>query len=156
MNNQLFLTVFWMLASCGMPVSSLYQDKAISVISAEKTEWTGGRSGVKGIMYTVKFKKNNNSIVTVKTLRAEGNTIPFSQDNAENTIIVRGNLQYKNEDETKMADQVPAGKSDEIPVSPKKNPKDNWIEYNVQGSQTLHRINISKFATVNFSGEPAP
>lgn len=145
-----------MLASCGMPVSSLYQDKAISVISAEKTEWTGGRSGVKGIMYTVKFKKNNNSIVTVKTLRAEGNTIPFSQDNAGNTIIVRGNLQYKNEDETKMADQVPAGKSDEISVSPKKNPKDNWIEYNVQGSQTLHRINISKFIAVDFSGESAP
>lgn len=156
MNNQLYLTVFWMLASCGMPVSSLYQDKAISVISAEKTEWAGGRSGVKGIMYTVKVKKNNNSIVTVKTLRAEGNTIPFSQDNAGNTIMVRGNLQYKNEDETKMADQVPAGKPDENPVFQKINPKDNWIEYNVQGSQTLHRINISKFTAVNFSGEPAP
>jgi hypothetical protein len=31
--------------------------KNISVISAEKTEWVGGRAGVKGIMYTVKLKK---------------------------------------------------------------------------------------------------
>ncbi|MDQ1855687.1 hypothetical protein [Chryseobacterium sp. WLY505] len=152
MNNQLYIIVFWMLASCGMPVSSLYHDKTISVISAEKTEWAGGRSGVKGIMYTVKLKKNNNSVVTVKTLRAEGNTISFSQDTAGGTIIVRGNLQFKNEDETKMADQLPI----ENPVFPKINPKDNWIEYNVEGFRTLHRINISKFTAGNFSGESAP
>ncbi|WP_129054309.1 MULTISPECIES: hypothetical protein [unclassified Chryseobacterium] len=56
MNNSLLLILFWILASCGMPVSN-FQDKSVSVISAEKTEWFGGRAGVKGVMYTVKLRK---------------------------------------------------------------------------------------------------
>jgi hypothetical protein len=56
MNNHYYLILFWILASCGMPVSS-FQDKTISVISAEKTEWAGGRAGVKGIMYTINLKE---------------------------------------------------------------------------------------------------
>ena len=145
-----------MLASCGTPVSSSYQDKTISVISAEKTEWVGGRSGVRGIMYTLKLKKKNNSIVTVKALRAEGNTIPFSQNNEGNTITIRGNLQHKNNDETRVADQVPTETPDENPAAQKLNPKDNWIEYTVKGSQTPHRVNIDKFTAVETSEEPAP
>lgn len=152
----MYLILFWVLASCGKPVPSLYQDKTISLISAEKTEWVGGRAGVRGIMYTITLRKNNNSIVIVKTLRAEGNTIPFSQNNIGNTITIRGNLQHKNEEDTYAADNASSGISTENPVSQKLNPKDNWIEYSVKGSQTLHRIKISTFTAVKSSEEPAP
>ena len=145
-----------MLASCGMPVSSLSQDKTVSVISAEKSEWIGGRAGVRGAVYTVKLKKKNNSVVTVKAFRAEGNTIPFIQNNTDGTIIIRGNLAYKNNDDIKTANQMPDGAPVENPVLQKLNPKDNWIEYTIKGSQTLYKINISKFTSVELSEEPAP
>lgn len=156
MNNQLYLIVFWILASCGMPVSSLYQDKAVSVISAEKSEWTGGRAGVRGVMYTVKLKNKNSSVITVKTFKVEGNTIPFVQNTTGSTIIIRGNLPYKNDEDTKTADQMPAGTPLEHSVPQKLNPKDNWIEYIVKDSPKLYKINISKFTAVKFSEEPAP
>ncbi|WNI39132.1 hypothetical protein [Chryseobacterium sp. SG20098] len=156
MNNQLYLILFWMLAFCGMPVSSLYQDKKVSVISAEKSEWIGGRAGVRGAVYIVKLKKNNNSVITVKAFRAEGNTIPFVQNNSGSTIIIRGNLPYKNGVDTKTADQMQAGVPVENSVPQKLNPKDNWIEYTVQGSQVPYKINISKFTFVVSSEEPAP
>ena len=142
-----------MLASCGMPVSSLYQDKTVSVISAERREWVGGRAGVRGIMYTVKLKNKNNSIITVKTLRAEGNTIPFVQNNTGDIITIRGNLPYKNNEIIKV---FKAGAPAENPVPQKLNPKDNWIEYTVKGSETLHKINILKFTSVESSGELVP
>ncbi|WP_426476055.1 hypothetical protein ACP3T3_11695 [Chryseobacterium sp. CBSDS_008] len=156
MNNQLYLMVFWMLASCGMPVSSLYQDKTVSVISAEKTEWVGGRAGVRGIMYTIKLKKKNNSILMVKTLTAEGNTVSFVQNNTGNVITIRGNLQYKNDQDADIIDHMPAGAPVENTVSQKLDPKDNWIAYTVKGSETLHKINISKFTSVERSGELVP
>jgi hypothetical protein len=156
MNNQIYLILFWMLASCGMPVSSLSQDKTVSVISAEKSEWIGGRAGVRGAVYTVKLKKKNSSVVTVKAFRAEGNTIPFIQNNTGSTIIIRGNLAYKNNDDLKTADQMQAGAPVENSVPQKLNPKDNWIEYTIKGSQTLYKINISKFTPVESSEEPAP
>ncbi|PTT41412.1 hypothetical protein DBR28_04140 [Chryseobacterium sp. HMWF028] len=145
-----------MLASCGMPVSSLYQDKTVSVISAEKTEWVGGRAGVRGAVYTIKLRKKNNSVITVKTLRAEGNTISFVQSDTGNIITVRGNLSYKNNEENTVIDDTPAGVPIEKPVSQKFSPKDNWIEYTIKGSHTLYKINISKFTTVESSEEPAP
>ncbi|KAB1230115.1 hypothetical protein [Chryseobacterium viscerum] len=156
MNNQLYLIVFWMLASCGMPVSSLYQDRTVVVISAEKTEWVGGRAGVRGAVYTIKLKKKSNSVITVKMLRAEGNSIPFVQNNVGNTITVKGSLPYKNNEDTKVLEDAPAGSPIENTVAQKLNPKDNWIEYTIKGSQTLYKINISKFTSVESSEEPAP
>ncbi|WP_313001856.1 hypothetical protein [Chryseobacterium gleum] len=156
MNNQLYIILFWMLASCGMPVSSLSQDKTVSVISAEKKEWIGGRAGVRGAVYTVKMKKKNNSVITVKTFRAEGNTIPFVQNNAGSIITVIGNLPYKNDEDIKAADQMPVGSPVENSVSQKLNPKDNWIEYTVKGSQVLHKINFERFISIETSEEPAP
>jgi len=152
MNNQLLLIVFGVLVSCGMPVSSLYKDKMLSVISAEKTEWVGGRAGVKGAMYIVQLKKKNNSIIIVKTLKAEGNIISFAQNNSGNTIVIRGNLPYKNKEENLVADPVPTGNSD----SQNLNPKDNWIEYTVKGSKISNRINIPKFISVQPSGDSVP
>lgn len=152
----MYLILFWVLASCGRPVPSLYQDKTISLHSAEKTEWVGGRAGVRGTMYTIILKKNNTGIVTVKTLRAEGNIIPFTQNNIGNTITLRGNFQHSNDEDTRTADQAPSGISTENPVPQKLHPKDNWIEYTVKSSQKLHRINISKFTAVESSEEPAP
>ena len=155
MNNQLYLILFWMLASCGMPVSSLYQDQTISVISAEKTAWAGGRAGVRGIMYTIKLKKKNNSIVIIKTLRAEGNTIPFSQDYSGNIITIKGNFQYKNDQANRMADiseRVSTKTSDVQNLDP----KDNWIEYTIKGSVTSYKVNIPKFTSVQPAGDSIP
>jgi hypothetical protein len=156
MNNQLYVIVFWMLASCGMPVSFLYQDKTLSVISAEKSEWIGGRAGVRGVVYTVKLKNKNNSVITVKKFRVEGNTIPFVQNIIGNTIVIRGNLPYKNDENTKTADQMTAGAPLENSVPQKLNPKDNWVEYTAQGSKVLYKINISKFTETESSGEFIP
>ncbi|WP_126652404.1 hypothetical protein [Chryseobacterium aureum] len=156
MNNQLYLIIFWMLASCGMPVSSLYQDKTVSVISAEKTEWTGGRAGVRGAVYTLKLKKKTNSVITVKTFMAEGNTISFVQSNTGNAITVRGSLSYKNNEDAVTVDNFPAGAPVENPASQKTNPKDNWIQYTIKGSPTLYKVSISKFTAVESSEEPAP
>ncbi|HCN49953.1 MAG TPA: hypothetical protein DIT10_12840 [Chryseobacterium sp.] len=155
MNNQLYLIIFWILASCGMPVSSSYQDKTISVISAEKTLWAGGRAGVKGSMYTIKLKKRKTAVITIKTLRAEGNTIPFSQDDSGNIITLKGNFQYKNEEESKVAD-IPEGVSTSIPDVQNLNPKDSWIEYTIKGSAVTYKINIPKFTSVQPAGDSIP
>ncbi|UMQ44090.1 hypothetical protein MKS83_10375 [Chryseobacterium sp. Y16C] len=152
MNNQLLLILFWILASCGRPVSSVYQEKNISVISAEKTEWVGGRAGVRGIMYTVKLKKKNNQVIAVKTLHAEGNTISFVQSNSEGIIVIRGNLQLNNTEDNAFADKITTEKS----TSPTLNPKDNWIEYIVKDSKKLYKINISKFILIEPVGELIP
>lgn len=152
MNTQLLLILFWILASCGKPVSSIYQEKNISLISAEKTEWIGGRAGVRGIMYTVKLKKKKNQIITVKTLHAEGNTIPFVQNNSENIILIRGNLQFNNTEDNAVVDRITTEKS----TSQSLNPKHNWIEYTVKDSKKLYKINISKFVLVEPVGELIP
>lgn len=48
--------IFWILAlSCKAPVSSLSQNK-VSLISAEKNNWYGGREGLKGFTYSVKLR----------------------------------------------------------------------------------------------------
>lgn len=152
MNNQLLLILFWILASCGKPVSSVYQEKNISVISAEKTEWVGGRAGVRGIMYTIKLKKKNNQVITVKTLHAEGNTIPFVQNNSEGIIVIRGNLQLNNTEDTAVLGRITTDKS----LSQTLHPKDNWIEYAVKDSKKTYKINISKFVLVEPAGELVP
>jgi len=152
MNNQLLLILFWILASCGKPVSSVYQDKNISMISAEKTEWVGGRAGVRGIMYTIKLKKKNNQIITVKTLRAEGNTIPFVQNNSESIIVIRGNLQFNNTENNSVVDKITTEKS----TSQTLNPKDNRIEYTLKDSKKIYKIKISEFVLIEPVGELIP
>ncbi|SDJ54897.1 hypothetical protein SAMN05421542_3765 [Chryseobacterium jejuense] len=134
-----------------MPVSN-FQDKAISIISAEKTEWSGGRAGVKGTIYTIKLRKKNNIII--KTLMAEGNKIPFSQNISGGAIVIQGSFQYKNNNEANVED-LPAGSSIE---STKKttNFKDSWIEYTLEKSNRSHRISIPKFTSVETYEELAP
>jgi len=145
-----------MLASCGTPVSSLYQDKTLSVISAEKTGWIGGRAGVRGAVYTLKLKKKNNSVIIVKTFMAEGNTISFVQSNTGNIITVRGSFTYKNNEDAITVDNFPAGAPVQNSASQKTNPKDNWIQYTIKGSPTLYKVSISKFTSVERTEEPNP
>jgi len=92
----------------------------------------------------------------VKALRAEGNTIPFVQTVSGNTIIIKGNYSFKNSGETVTADQGSAGNSVEGNASQDLNPKDNWITYTLQGSETSYKINIPVFTSVEPSGELAP
>ncbi|AZA52206.1 hypothetical protein [Chryseobacterium sp. G0201] len=156
MNNQLFTMIFWILAlSCKAPISSLYQGK-VSLISAEKTEWFGGRDRVKGMIYTLKLKiKNNKDIIAVKSLKAEGNTISFTQSNSGNMIIVKGNFQST--DQADNFENIPSGSSVENrEPSQKLNLKENWIEYAVKGSKKLYKINIPKFISVEPTGDLIP
>lgn len=134
-----------------MPVSN-FQDKEVSVISAEKTEWSGGRAGVKGIMYTIKLRKKNN--VIIKSLMAEGNKIPFSQNISGDVIVIQGSFQYKNNNEANVED-LPVGSS--IGSTKKTvNLKDSWIEYTLEKSNISHRISIPKFTSVETYEELAP
>lgn len=137
--------------SCKTPVSSLYQGK-ISLVSAEKTDWFGGRPGVKGTVYTIRLKlKNNKDLFTVKSLRAEGNTINFTQTNSGNMITVKGNLQSTHELEN-FGDPLSKSSSE----NPKLNPKDNWIEYTTKDSKKAYKITIPKFVSVEPVGELIP
>lgn len=122
------------------------------MISAEKTEWVGGRAGVRGIMYTIKLKKKNNQIITVKTLRAEGNTIPFVQNNSESIIVIRGNLQFNNTENNSVVDKITTEKS----TSQTLNPKDNRIEYTLKDSKKIYKIKISEFVLIEPVGELIP
>ncbi|WP_419488782.1 hypothetical protein [Chryseobacterium bernardetii] len=150
MNNPLLLILFWVLASCGMPVSN-FQDKSVSVLSAEKTEWSGGRAGVKGIIYTVKLKAKKDIII--KSLLAEGSKIPFSQNTAGNIIVVQGNLQYKNNNAN--IEDLPSG----APVENARNKadlKESWVEYTLKSSGKSYKISIPKFVLVETQEELAP
>lgn len=140
-----------MLASCGMPVSN-FQDKAVTIISAEKTEWSGGRAGVKGIMYSIKLKKKNN--VIIKSLMAEGNKLPFSQNTLGNVIVIQGNLQYKNNNDANVED-LPEGASAES-TEKKVDLTVSWIEYTLINSDKTYRISIPKFTSVETQEELAP
>lgn len=151
MNNPLLLILFWILASCGMPVSN-FQDQSVSVISAEKTEWSGGRAGVKGMMYTVKLRKKDN--VVIKSLMAEGSKISFSQTILGNNIVIQGSLQYKNNSEANVED-LPAGASTESTRN-KANLKESWIEYTLKNSNKSYRISIPKFNLIETQEELAP
>lgn len=156
MNNQLFIIIFWILAfSCKAPVSSLYQDRVI-LVSAEKKDWFGGRPGVRGTVYTVILKsKNNKDNIRVTSLKAEGNTINFTQTNSGNLITIKGNLQST--DQADNFENKPSGTSVE---SPKKSlipdSKDNWIEYTANNSKKIHRIYISGFVSAEPEGELIP
>ncbi|PKF74560.1 hypothetical protein CW752_08650 [Chryseobacterium sp. PMSZPI] len=138
------------------PVSSLYQNEKIAVISAEKHQWTGGRAGVKGMMYIVKLKKKSNDSITIKTLWAEGHNVSFRQSDAGNTITIIGNLPYKNTAEDATFENTQVGAPVEKSVSLKIDPKDNWIEYTVKGSKVSNKINISKFTSAKSSGDFFP
>ena len=151
MNYPLLLILFGVLASCGMPVSN-FQDQSVSIISAEKTEWSGGRAGVKGMMYTVKLSKKNN--VVIQSLMAEGNKISFSQNISGNSIIIQGSLQYKNNNDANVED-LPAGASVESSRL-KANFKESWIEYTLKNSNKSYRISIPKFISVEMKEELAP
>lgn len=138
--------------SCKAPVSSLYQDRVI-LVSAEKTDWFGGRPGVRGTVYTVTLQSKNN--ISIKSLKAEGNTINFTQTNSGNTITVKGNLQST--DQADNFENVPSGS----PVENHKpslvlNPKDNWIEYTTKNSKKIYKINILKFVSAEPEGELIP
>ncbi|MCW3160201.1 hypothetical protein [Chryseobacterium oryctis] len=156
MSNQLFVIIFWMLAfSCKAPVSSLYQDK-VSLISAEKTDWSGGRAGVRGAIYTIKLKKKNSKdIVIIKSLKAEGENINFTQLNSGNVITVKGNLQSENQIDN--FENMPSG----APIGNKEHPqnlnsKNSWIEYTVKDSKKLYKLDIPKFTSVEPVGDLIP
>lgn len=134
-----------------MPVSN-FQDKSVSVISAEKTEWFGGRAGVKGVMYTVKLRKKNN--VVIKSFMAEGTKISFSQNISGNIIVIQGSLQHKSNNDVN-AEDLPVGASAES-VNQNTNPKENWIEYTLKNSNVFRRISIPKFTSVETQEELAP
>lgn len=153
MNSQLLIIIFWVLAlSCKAPVSSLYQDK-VSVISAEKTDWFGGRPGVRGTMYTVKLKlKNAKDLITVKSLKAEGNTVNFTQNISGNIITVKGNLTITPQQDN-LGDIPSVENSKE---SPKKNPKDNWIEFITKNSKKTYKVSIPEFVPIEPAGELIP
>ncbi|WP_428070375.1 hypothetical protein [Chryseobacterium gambrini] len=156
MNNQLLIIIFWILAlSCKAPVSSLYKDD-LTLVSAEKTEWFGGRSGVKGTLYTVALKlKNTKDRIAVKSFKAEGNTVSFTQSLSGNIITVKGNFQ--NPDEINNLEYSPAGstavKSEKALTT---NPKENRIEYTLNDSKKIYKINIPKFTLVQPEGELIP
>ncbi|WP_375180906.1 hypothetical protein [Chryseobacterium sp.] len=156
MNNQLLIIIFWILAfSCKAPVSSFYQGN-VTLVSAEKTEWSGGRPGVRGILYTVALKlKNSKDRITVKSFKAEGNVLKFAQSVSGNTITVKGNLQKP--DEINNLEYSPSGsavvKSEKTISS---DPKENWIEYTVKDSDKSYKINIPKFTLVEPEGELIP
>lgn len=141
--------------SCKAPVSSLYQDK-VSLVSAEKTDWFGGRPGIKGTVYTIKLKlKNHKDLITVKSLKAEGNIINFTQTNSGNMVTVRGNLQTSHQLEN--FGDTPSGLSAEnSKESLKQNPKDNWIEYTTKDSKKIYKINIPEFVLVEPVGDLIP
>ncbi len=141
--------------SCKAPVSSLYQDK-VSLVSAEKTDWSGGRPGIKGTIFTVKLKlKNNKDLITVKSLKAEGNTLNFIQTNSGNMVTIRGNLQTSHQLEN--FEDMPSGSSAEnSKESVKQNTKDNWIEYTTKDSKKIYKINIPEFILVEPVGDLIP
>lgn len=151
MNNPLLLILFWILASCGMPVSN-FQDKSVSLLSAERTVWSGGRAGVKGIIYTVKLSAKNN--VIVQNLMAEGSKVPFSQNTSGNVIVIQGSLQYKNSHDINVED-LPVGGSAES-TGKKANLKESWVEYTLKNSNKSYRISIPKFSSVETKEELAP
>ncbi|GAA4149685.1 hypothetical protein GCM10022217_01940 [Chryseobacterium ginsenosidimutans] len=156
MNNQLFIIIFWILAfSCKAPVSSLYQDRVI-VVSAQKTDWFGGRPGVRGTVYTVTLKpKNSRDNISVTSLKAEGNTISFTQTNSGNMITIKGNLQST--DQADNFENAPSGSTVENPKqSLILDPKDNWIVYTINNSKKTYKINIPKFVSVEPEGELIP
>ncbi len=152
MNNPLLLILFWVLASCGMPVSDFSQGRPVVIISAEKTDWSGGQAGVKGTMYTVKLKKKDN--VIIKSLMAEGKIIPFSQNSSGNIVTIKGNLQHPNNREATIED-LPAGAS--VESSGKNiNSKGSWLEYTLKDTNISHKVSISGFISVETHEEPAP
>lgn len=153
MNNQLFIIIFWILAfSCKAPVSSLYQDRVI-LVSAKKTDWFGGRPEVRGSVYTVTLQSKNN--ITVKSFKAEGNIINFTQTNSGNIITVKGNLQRT--EQAGNFENTPSGSTVENhKPSLVLNPKDNWIEYTIKNSKKVYKINIPKFVLAEPEGELIP
>ncbi|SIP96340.1 hypothetical protein SAMN05880574_10326 [Chryseobacterium sp. RU37D] len=156
MNNQLLIIIFWILAlSCKAPVSSLHQDK-VSVISAEKTDWFGGRPGVRGTMYTIKLKlKNNKDLITVKSLRAEGNTVSPTQNISGNIITVKGNITITPKPDN--FEDMPSGATFKSPkASTKINSKDNWIEFVTKNSKKAYKIAIPEFVSVEPEGDLIP
>ncbi|WP_415328966.1 hypothetical protein [Chryseobacterium sp. MMS23-Vi53] len=148
--------IFWILAfSCKAPVSSLYQD-GISVISAEKTDWFGGRPGIRGTVYTIRLKlKDNKDLITIKSLKAEGNNISFTQARSGNTITVRGNLQSTPQLEN-YGDTTSGSSAENSKDSSKLNPKDNRIEYTTKDSKKTYKISIPEFVPVEPIGELIP
>ncbi len=141
--------------SCKAPVSSLDQGN-VTLISAEKSEWFGGRPGVRGIVYTVSLKpQNRKDHIQVKALKAEGNAISFTQAGSGNGITVKGNLLIT--DKTNAPDYSPPGSSVNVPEqSHNINPKDNWIEYQINDSKKKYRIMIPGFAAIEPEGELIP
>ena len=156
MNNQLLISLFLILAfSCKAPVSSRCQN-GLSVAAAEKTEWFGGRPGVRGTSYEVVLKlKNSRDTITVKSFKAEGNTISFTQSISGNSITVRGN--YQKPDEINTIEYSPSApsveKSEKLTIS---NPTDNWLEYTVNGSKKSYKIIIPTFYSVEPEEELIP
>lgn len=152
MNNLLLLILSWILASCGMPVSGFSQDNPVSIISAEKKEWSGGRSGVKGVIYTIQLKTKNN--ISIKSLKAEGHMIPFTRNILGKIIVIQGSFQYKNNNDATVED-MPTGASTEN-LKQNVNLKESWIEYTLKNSNASQRISISKFNSIETHEELVP
>lgn len=156
MNNQLLIIIFWMLAfSCKAPVSSLHQGR-VALVSAEKSEWSGGRPGIKGAVYTVVLKpENSKDQITVTSFKAEGHPVSFIQSRAGNSVTVRGSFQIT--DETDGPDYSPSGSSAEKPrPSPHRDPKDNRIEYTLKGSGKIDQLIIPAFTPAEPEEELIP
>lgn len=145
--------IFWILAfSCKAPVSSFSQTK-VSLISAEKNNWYGGREGIKGITYSVKLKlKNKKDIITIKSFKAEGNIVSFRQAISGDVVTVIGTLQTHHTSEI-FADK-PSVNVEES--SPKLSPKDNRIEFVTNNSKKTYSLNIPEFTSVEPAEELIP
>lgn len=153
MNNQLLTILLWILAlSCKAPVSP-YQNNGVALVSAEKSAWSGGRPGIRGMLYTVVLKsKSSKDRITVKTFRAEGNTVSFRQTDSGNAVSVKGNFQMT--DETNNLTYPSSGVPAEKPFNV--DPKDSWIEYTVNDSRKKYRILIPEFTLAESEGELIP
>ncbi len=91
--------------------------------------------------------------IIIKSLLAEGSKIPFSQNTAENIIVVQGNLQYKNNNAN--IEDLPSG----APVENARNKadlKESWVEYTLKSSGKSYKISIPKFVLVETQEELAP
>ncbi|GEN76078.1 hypothetical protein [Chryseobacterium hagamense] len=156
MNNPLFIIIFWMLAfSCKAPVSSLDQGR-VALVSAEKSEWSGGRPGIRGAVYTVFLKpQDRRDQMTVTSFKAEGHPISFMQSRSGNSVMVRGSFQIT--DETKGPDYSDSGSSvEKSEPSVHRDPEDSQIEYTVKGSEKIYQLRIPAFIPAEPEGELIP
>lgn len=104
-----------------------FSENPVSIVSAEKRMVRWKIWCQRGYIYHTTEDKNN---ISIKSLKAEGHMIPFTQNIAGKIIVVQGNFQYKNNNDATVED-MPAGASTE---KRKQNVglQESWIEYTVK------------------------